>query len=444
MRPRAAMAPDDPRGSTAPQLRQAIGRVYGQQRDGALTNGDLFDHLARERLIDRDELHRREPVGRSGARHSLTQRRLRWYQQDLRRMGLLERDPARRGVWRLTGEGRRQFVRPAPKTVLLAFSTDLGVALWGACEDVFTGMESEIALALTSPPYPLAKTRAYGNVGPQQYVDFICKTMEPIARALRRGGSIVLNVSQDIFEPGTPARSTYLERMVIALCDRLGLHLVDRLVWHNPAKPPGPVQWASIRRVALNVAWEPAYWFTNDPHALRSDNRRVLRRHTERHAALVASGGESRQRRYSDGAYSLRSGRSFSNATDGAIPRNVLRIGHACAGQQRYKEAARRLGLPAHGAPMPEALAEFVIRFLTEEGDLVADPFAGSCTTAAVAERLGRRWICSELVGEYLRGGAMRLADASGFELHDDLTRGLAQRDRHPTWDGQQPLLLEG
>lgn len=45
----------------------------------------------------------------------------------------------------------------------------------------------------------------------------------------------------------------------------------------------------------------------------------------------------------------------------------------------------------------PEALLERIIRTASNEGDLVADFFVGSGTTAATAEKLGRRWIVSDL-----------------------------------------------
>ena len=45
----------------------------------------------------------------------------------------------------------------------------------------------------------------------------------------------------------------------------------------------------------------------------------------------------------------------------------------------------------------PEALLERIIRASSNEGDLVADFFCGSGTTAAVAEKLGRKWIVSDL-----------------------------------------------
>jgi DNA modification methylase len=46
----------------------------------------------------------------------------------------------------------------------------------------------------------------------------------------------------------------------------------------------------------------------------------------------------------------------------------------------------------------PAALPKFFLKLLTDEGDLVLDPFAGSNTTGAVAEALHRRWIAVEKV----------------------------------------------
>ncbi len=45
----------------------------------------------------------------------------------------------------------------------------------------------------------------------------------------------------------------------------------------------------------------------------------------------------------------------------------------------------------------PEKLLERIIKASSNEGDLVADFFCGSGTTAAVAEKLGRKWICTDL-----------------------------------------------
>jgi len=51
----------------------------------------------------------------------------------------------------------------------------------------------------------------------------------------------------------------------------------------------------------------------------------------------------------------------------------------------------------AYPTQKPEALLERIIKASSNEGDLVADFFCGSGTTAAVAEKLGRKWICTDL-----------------------------------------------
>lgn len=215
--------------------------------------------------------------------------------------------------------------------------------------------------------------------------------------------------------PGSPARSLYIERLTLALHDRFGLSLMDRLCWTSP-KAPGPVQWASKTRQQLNVAYEPVLWFSPDPVRCFADNRRVLLPHTEKHLKLVAAGGERRSAVYGDGAYRLREGRSFAAPTLGRIPRNVLQFTHHGAEISQLRAAARALGLPVHGALMPLSLAEFLVNFLTREGDLVADCFGGWGTTAAAAQASGRRWITTELMAEYVAGQALRLASAPGFE----------------------------
>ena len=57
-------------------------------------------------------------------------------------------------------------------------------------------------------------------------------------------------------------------------------------------------------------------------------------------------------------------------------------------------QAKERLGYPTQ---KPEALLERIIKASSNEGDLVADFFVGSGTTAAVAEKLGRKWIATDL-----------------------------------------------
>lgn len=52
--------------------------------------------------------------------------------------------------------------------------------------------------------------------------------------------------------------------------------------------------------------------------------------------------------------------------------------------------------------PKPERLLERVLHIATNPGDIVLDVFAGSGTTAAVAHKMGRRWVTCELIEDTL------------------------------------------
>jgi len=381
-----------------------------------LSNEELYAVLSDRYDIPISHFQVTTPVGKAKQPVNLLKRQVRWYQQTLKSQGVLEKVPNARGFWRPTKEAKTELKENLGKASVVAFSTRLGVAIWGMCEPTFKGLDAPITLCLTSPPYPLNRPRAYNNPEEGEYIDFICRSLEPIVEQLVDGGSIALNISNEIFVKGSPARSLYREKLVIALCERLGLYKMDELIWRNPCKPPGPVAWASKERKQLNVEWEPIYWFTNNPAEVKSDNRRVLQPHSERHLAYLNS-NDRKLASHSDGAYQIREN-SYRNVTKGKIPRNILTYPHNCKDQSAYKAKARNAGLPAHGAPYPLELARFIIEFMSQDGDLIVDPFAGSLTTAKAAESLNRRWLCTEKIHEYLAGSIYRFENASGLKAN--------------------------
>lgn len=389
-------------------LFEAVLRAYGDGKPR--TNALLYEQLRDTAGLPAQAWEERQPIGKSGELHSPLRRRLRWYQQSLKSAGVIERLPDLRGVWQATAKGK-EALTPAPQgQALVAFSTELGVALWADCS-AFQSLQEPIMLILTSPPYPLSRPRTYGGPSVASYIDFICEALEPLVRRMTPEGSLTLNVTNDVFEPGSPARSLYRERLSIALHERLGLHAMDTLIWHNASKPPGPAAWASKKRVQLNVAWEPILWFAKDPMRVKADNRRVLLPHTPRHQQLIDRAGETRNGVFGDGAYRIRPG-AFGSQTEGRIPRNVLPYGHRCKDQDRYRAYARERGLPVHAAAMPLALASFLVQWLTAPGDLVVDPFGGTVTSGRAAEVNGRRWVVTEKFLQYLLGAAGRFDTA--------------------------------
>jgi site-specific DNA-methyltransferase (cytosine-N4-specific) len=106
---------------------------------------------------------------------------------------------------------------------------------------------------------------------------------------------------------------------------------------------------------------------------------------------------------------------NFYNGNGGAIPPNILQYGNTDS-QSKYLKLCRRYGLKQNPARYPVKLPEFFIKFLTETGDIVLDPFAGSNATGEAAEKLGRHWISIEIDPTYVLGSMFRFYDKDVLE----------------------------
>lgn len=83
----------------------------------------------------------------------------------------------------------------------------------------------------------------------------------------------------------------------------------------------------------------------------------------------------------------------------GVTPRTIWNF--ADVGSNRNSKAEIKALFPGEtpfSTPKPERLLQRIIHIATNPGDLVLDCFAGSGTTAAVAQKMGRRWIACELL----------------------------------------------
>lgn len=91
----------------------------------------------------------------------------------------------------------------------------------------------------------------------------------------------------------------------------------------------------------------------------------------------------------------------FLDEVEGLTPRTLWR--HPDVGSNRTSKNEMRALFPddaSFATPKPERFMERVIQIATNPGDIVLDCFAGSGTTAAVAHKMGRRWVTSELLPE--------------------------------------------
>jgi adenine-specific DNA-methyltransferase len=89
------------------------------------------------------------------------------------------------------------------------------------------------------------------------------------------------------------------------------------------------------------------------------------------------------------------------NESKGLTPETIWTAGEVGTNDDAKKGMLQMLpSIPVFDNPKPERLIERVIHIATNPNDLVLDSFAGSGTTGAVAQKMGRRWIMVEL-GEH-------------------------------------------
>ena len=87
----------------------------------------------------------------------------------------------------------------------------------------------------------------------------------------------------------------------------------------------------------------------------------------------------------------------LSEVKQGIVPQTLWSyedVGHT---QDAKKEIVSLFGDDVFGTPKPERLIQRILHIATDPGDLVLDSFLGSGTTAAVAHKMGRRWIGVEM-----------------------------------------------
>jgi site-specific DNA-methyltransferase (cytosine-N4-specific) len=291
------------------------------------------------------------------------------------------------------------------------YETTAGAAYLGGSQDLLAELPNgSVTLAFQSPPYALHFKKEYGNVSKADYVGWFLPFAREVYRVLADDGSFVLNIGGS-WNPGTPTRSLYHYKLMIALVEDLGFHLAQECYWYNPAKMPAPAEWVTVRRVRIKDSVEHVWWLSKTAHP-KADNRRVLKPYSADMIRLAKRGVRTAVRP---------SGHNITSSFDkiesgGAIPSNVLEdcpandmlVAGNNAANDPYTVRCKESGTKIHPARFPAALPEFFIKLLTDEGDLVVDPFAGSNTAGAVAEKLGRRWVAMELLPEYLEASKFR------------------------------------
>jgi DNA modification methylase len=118
-------------------------------------------------------------------------------------------------------------------------------------------------------------------------------------------------------------------------------------------------------------------WESKEEYVKRRKQKVLIEEGTKREYVLSDGGNGTRIKRYLDEAIA-----------EGVVVDDVWSL------DKLNNSAKENVDYPTQ---KPEALLERIIKASSNEGDLIADFFCGSGTTAAVAEKLGRKWIATDL-----------------------------------------------
>jgi site-specific DNA-methyltransferase (adenine-specific) len=270
-----------------------------------------------------------------------------------------------------------------------AHTTSLGALFVGDGLDMLLEVpDDSVDLVVTSPPYD--RQPKYGNGERYRndwYRGYFLKLTGEIRRVLSPRGSFVLNYRSKRHgkERGT------LQYELVFLLREQGFLFAEDFVWGKPSPPPG--RFTHFLKDAVEYCFQFAKtddWQFFPEQCLtpaRWDRRDVERRKRLAHnyERANAPSGQGRKR--------------VQAGPDLVRPSTLLRF-----------EPEFQVNPTGHPARFPLDLPEFFIRLFTRPGDLVVDPFAGTCTTAVAAEKLNRRWLVSEVDEKYTAVLPERLA----------------------------------
>ncbi|NLW90209.1 MAG: site-specific DNA-methyltransferase [Syntrophomonadaceae bacterium] len=316
------------------------------------------------------------------------------------------------------------------------YYTRLGCCYNANAEDVLSTTlkrkySGQVQLILTSPPFPLNQKKQYGNLQGQEYIEWLAGFAPLFARLLTPDGSIVMELG-NAWEKGSPVQSLLPMKTLLAFVENqeAGLKLCQEFICHNPARLPSPAQWVNIERCRVTDSYTHIWWMAKSDRP-KADNRKVLRPYSKSMEHLhdtqqYNAGKRPSGHNISESSFLINHGgsimpnaleiESIDPTKDPRLPSNAFSISNTNSADH-YHRACREQDILPHPARMAPELASFFINFLTDPGDLVLDPFAGSNTTGYCAELNGRQWVSIEAREDYVKQSRLRFTD---LDLHTD------------------------
>lgn len=270
----------------------------------------------------------------------------------------------------------------------------------GDCLNVLADYpDNTFDLIVTSPPYADRRKNTYGGIAPENYVEWFLPRSEQFLRVLKPAGTFILNIKEKA-ENGE--RHTFVLELILAL-RKQGWLWTEEFIWHKKNCYPG--KWPNRFR----DAWERCLQFNKTRHFKMNQEAVMVPMGDWADARLKALGKNDVVR--FDSQVGSGFGKNIANwlGRDKAYPTNVLHLATECSNK-------------SHSAAFPEALPEWFIKLFTDEGDTVLDPFVGSGTTCAVAQKMRRNSVGIEILAEYC-GLAEEEVEVADYQLFEKGTK---------------------
>lgn len=312
-----------------------------------------------------------------------------------------------------------------------AYSTPTGAMYCCDSLDMLRKMPSNsVDLVMTSPPFALTRKKEYGNEPVERYLEWFMPFCLEIKRVLKSDGSFVLDIG-GAWRPGVPVRSVYHFELGVKLAREF--FLAQEFYWYNPARLPTPAEWVTVRRVRVKDAVNMVWWFSKTEWP-KADNKSVLQPYSESMKQLIKNGYKAKKR---PSGHDIST--KFQKDNGGSIPSNLIQIANTESNSAYLRECKKREIKP-HPARYPESLVEFFLNFLTDEDDLIVDPFAGSNVTGSVSEIHGRRWLGFELEPRYVEGSRIRFETSSPLSQEEKIGK---KKQRRKTDGRKRPASVK-
>lgn len=259
----------------------------------------------------------------------------------------------------------------------------------GDCLDVLKNYpDNFFNLIVTSPPYADSRSKTYGGIKPNKYVEWFLPRANEFHRVLRDDGTFILNIKEKAVNG---ERHTYVMELILSL-RKQGWLWTEEFIWHKKNCFPG--KWPNRFR----DSWE---------RCLQFNKSKKFNMYQDAVMVPMGDWAKTRLKKLSD-TDQIRDeskagsgfGKNISNwlTRSMAYPTNVLHFATECYNR-------------GHSAAFPNALPEWFIKLFTKDHDWILDPFIGSGTTSEAAQNLNRNSVGIDILPEYCQLSVNRTSE---------------------------------